>query len=190
MKLSTYIRYWSYIILFWVLYARTIGWVIIFPIAYIFRNKLTKGFLWWHLTDKDRIWGDEYFIKKLNTRWYRFFTGGDKSFVKAFFWYGRNVLQNYKYQVLKNRPGIITNYKGWETCQRTNAKYMFRTPKTKNENGVFQDKDGKYMDFNRGIYGKQRITFDINSKQHFRNAGAVPRKLWGNLYWIFAYKFG
>ena len=179
MKLSTYIRYWFYIIFFYVLWARTLGYLF-FSIAYIFRHKISETnwkFLWWHLTDEKSLFGDSYFKEWMKP-----------NFLKAFLWYNRNVIQNYKYTHKVN--GKQTNLKGWETCQRDNAARMWRTPKTKDITGLFQDKIGKYMDFERGIYGKQRIIFDIDDKQYFRNSGAVPRKMWGNLYWIFAYKVG
>jgi hypothetical protein len=146
----------------------------IFPLAYMIKPK--SGFLWWFL--HDGCWyGDKYFNPKQK-----------ETFWIAYRWAMRNPTHNYYYS--HTIEGKEENYTGWETCQRDNVKFMWRTPKTKDKNGVFQDKNGKYMSLEFGIYGKQRIRFEINGKKYFRCSGAVPRKLWKNLYWIFAYKFG
>lgn len=177
-------KYLTYLIFVQGIYG-ILGNLFLFPIAYLFRDKIRKNkspkILYWLLHDysPDDVWGDygnAYVNPELK-----------KTFWVAWKWVWRNPIHNYMMEHGSFEPHH--SFVGWETCQRDNASFMWRTPKTKDANGVFKDKEGEYMDFSTGVYGKQRIKFMVGKNKVFRYSGAVPRKI-GNVYWIFAYKFG
>jgi hypothetical protein len=54
---------------------------------------------------------------------------------------------------------------------------LFRTFKYCDENGVFKDKHGEYIDFKNSIIGKQYQLIDVNGVRYFRYSIAKYWKL-------------
>lgn len=148
----------------------------VFPISYF--TKPTKGFLWWFLHDGN-MYGDKYFNhEQKETFWW------------AYKWAIRNPLHNYYYS--HTITGKKEDYKGWATIQKgkEDSGKMWRTVKTKDAQGNYQHKYGKYIDIEKSILGVQRITFGINGRKYFRYSGAKPVNIWKNVWWFIEYKFG
>jgi hypothetical protein len=149
---------------------------ILFPVAYLIRPE--KGFLKIFIS-YDSLYGDKYFNPdQEKTLWW------------AYKWNMRNPLRDYYYS--HKITGDEYDHKGWATIQkgRADGGTMWRTVKTKDADGHYMDKHGEYIDYQRSILGKQRITFWINGEKYFRYSGVVPRRIWKNLYWFVEYKFG
>lgn len=178
------LRYVTYLIFIQGLYA-ILGNIFLFPIAYTFRCKIRQKnkpkLLWWllHDTKDNNDWGDPFFNPKQK-----------RNFWIAWKWVWRNPVHNW--QQSHAIIGAHTGHKGWATIQSTrkDSGLMWRTLKTTDKDGTFKDKYGKWIDIDKSILGKQRITFEIDGKKYFRYSGAKPVKLWGNLWWILEYKFG
>lgn len=153
----------------------------LFPLAWIMKKPLRKkgkGFLWGLLHD-GCDYGDKYFLEK---------HGNKKTFWTAYKWALRNPCHNYYYS--HKIEGTPKNYQGYATCQKPDSGLSWRTLKTCDKNGVYKDKHGKWIDTQRSILGKQRITFYIKGKKYFRYSGCRPKRLLGNLWYCPAYKFG
>lgn len=179
------IRYLTY--LFFVrLLMGTIGNIFIFPVAFMLKkwarkkDSFIQTFLWWWLHD-GCDYGDIYFLEK---------KGNKKTFKVAWAWAFRNPTHNFYYSHTIDGKG--ENYRGWATIQKgkQDSGKMWRTVKTKDENGNYKGKHGGIIDYGRSILGKQRITFTINGKKYFRYSGARPRRIWKNIFWFIEYKFG
>jgi hypothetical protein len=155
--------------------------LIVFPIAFIFRKQARKhkGFLWWFLNDDCSDYGDIWFNPEgKETTWY------------AYRWAMRNPTQNYTNYVTKI-VGKPINHRGWHTSHKPNESgIMWKTLKTEDENGMFADKNGKYISSFASRLGVQNITFDINGKKYFRYSRCKPLHLWGNLYFVVELKMG
>ena len=182
-----YIRYITYLI-FIEFFLRIVG-LIVFPISWIFRNKLSKDskcvgkFLWWFLHRNP--FGDQHFQHKVgspNGKWFN-------DFKIAYKWAARNPMDNLYYSRLI--IGDRTDFKGYETCQKKPIHWHWRTMQTKDENDIKRYKHGKYLDYEAAILGKQKLKFKINNKRYFKISKCWPYYIkWLNLFIIQEYKFG
>ncbi len=172
-------RYLSYLI-FQRFLMGFIGNIFIFPISWLFREKLTSGFFWWWLHDGN-WYGDEYFLNKYKNK---------KTFWTAWMWAFRNPIHNFYYS--RKIEGDITDYKGSVTCHRpdSDSGKEWRTLLTEDEQGVFQHKYGKWICTQQSILGWQTISFRINGKKYFKFSVARPFKIRKNLYWVPEIKIG
>lgn len=172
-----YFRYLTYLV-FQRFIMGFLGNIFIFPISWIFRNKLKRGFLWWWLHDGN-WYGDEYFLAKHHNK---------KNFWTAWKWAFRNPIHNFYYS--RKIEGSITELKGRVTCHKPDLGIDWRTLKTEDKDGNYMHKFGKWICCDKSFLGKQNITFRINGKRYFRFSSSRPRKLWKNLYWVPEIKFG
>lgn len=162
--------------------------IIEFPKAWIAREYLRENpqrnciirYYWGFLHDGCDF-GDEYFFEK---------HGDHETFLTAYKWALRNPLHNlyYSHQI----TGKKENYSGYATIQKGKADkgLMWRTLKTCDTNGIYKDKHGVWVDYEKSILGKQRIVFEIEGKKYFRYSGCEPKHLTGELWWCMEYKFG
>lgn len=172
-----YFRYLTYLFLQRMIMG-FLGNIFIFPIAWQFRKKVKKGFLWWWLHDNN-WYGDKYFLAKHNNK---------KSFWTAWSWAFRNPIHNFYYS--RKIEGDVTELKGKVTCHKPDLGIDWRTLKTEDKDGNYMHKFGKWVCCDKSFLGKQNIKFKINGKKYFRYSSSRPRKLWKNLYWVPEIKFG
>lgn len=167
--------------------------LIFYPIAYLNRewarkerinNRLAK--LLWYMLNDDYDYGDPFFREKHQK-------GNSKfdMFILSYKWAAwRNPLDNYHWSG-KKRTGeeiVITSI---TTCHREGVpEGMWRTVKTCDENKVFKDKHGDYIDYSNSILGKQWYVFSDNNVRYFRKSGTILLKLFKNKYLVHQYKFG
>lgn len=184
---------WNYIT--YIIFAQGVlgilGNLFLFPFAYWFRVRIRKNqkpkLLWWLLHDATDLWGD----------YGNMFTNPElkKNLYQAWRWAWRNPIHNYMTEH-GITEGKHQNFTGKASChfERKDYGIMWRTLKTCDSNWVFQDKEGKWIDTNNSVLGKQSICFEIVSKgitkKVFRWSYAKPVHLWKNLYWVPEFKFG
>lgn len=141
------------------------------------RNFITKWY--WGFLHDGSDYGDDYFNPDR-----------DSNFWVSYNWSLRNPIHNLYYS--KSIKGKHENHSGWATVQegRKDNGTAWRTLKTNDDNGEYAHKYGRWINTEKSILGKQRITFEIDGKKYFRWSGAKPVRLWGNLYYVLEYKFG
>lgn len=153
-------------ILFYELLQGKILNAVVFPFAWIFREWARKKkfwlpkFLWGFLHDGNDYGDADFLPDKKNGFW------------KAYMWALRNPLHNRYYKNKKNC--VEKKHTGYVKCKNTKSLTSWRTFKT--ETG---SRNGKIIDFERSLFGKQRIYFDIiyedgEIKKGKRNSVCIP----------------
>ena len=149
---------------------------VIFPIAYISRNKVKKNSWLWGFLHDSCLYGD----KNWNTT-------QKETFWIAYKWAMRNPLHNRYYSGYCHF--IECNYSGGSTSKNSTPAGFWRTYKT--ETG---DRNGRVIDFEKSFFGKQDIQFDIHFEdgkivKGFRRSLCMPYKI-GKLIIIHSRRFG
>jgi hypothetical protein len=138
------------------------------PIAYLFRNKVKHGFLWWFLSSGN-MYGDTTWRPKLKSKFFR-----------AYLWMHRNPLQNLYWKDYV--AGIETDFSGTLRFKYRADPLMWRTMICSDTG----DWHGKILDFERSLFGVQNITFkrtnaDGTVQNCYRKSTCIPHRV---LWWI------
>lgn len=149
-----------------IILSRVLNWFVA-PIAYLLRDRVNRGFLWWFLTDN--TYGDKNWKPKLKNK-----------FLRAVLWMYRNPLQNYYWKDYVE--GKETQYKGTLKYKYRSAMTMWRTMVCVDT----KDNHGKILDFKNSLFGVQDITFKRTDKKGnvqncYRKSTCVPYRI---LWWI------
>jgi hypothetical protein len=149
---------------------------VIFPIAYTFRNKVKKNSWLWGFLHDGCLYGDKNWNPTQK-----------ETFWIAYKWAMRNPLHNRYYA---NSCMVDEfNFTGIATSKNGMSAGYWRTYKT--ETG---DRNGKFLDFEKSIFGKQNIQFCMNYEdgrivKGFRRSVCMPYKI-GKLIVVHSRRFG
>lgn len=168
------LRMIAHIVLYEILQGKVLNFLM-FPVAYLFRDKVREGgFLWGFLHDGN-LYGDSDYLPKIKNK-----------FLRAYLWALRNPLHNrYNYNSI---PYKDTNFSGWATGKLRISPKSWRTFVT--DTG---GRNGDIIDFDNSLFGKQDIAFSMThenkSKRGIRKSLCVPFKIFG-LIIIHSRRFG
>ncbi len=136
---------------------------ILFPLAYVRRDKLKEGDYLYGYLHEGNLYGDADFKPEMKD-----------GLVKAWLWAMRNPLHNRYYE---NEEKLKeTNHKGFATGKYKVSPGSWRTYRT--ETG---SRNGKIIDWEGSLFGEQDITFDMvfpdRLEKGQRKSSCIPKKI-------------
>ena len=140
---------------------------VLFPFAYTFREKLKKGnYLYGYLHDGN-LYGDADFKPNM-----------ENGLAKAWLWAMRNPLHNRYYAGMEDFKNV--NFSGYATTKFKTSPATWRTFTT--ETG---SRNGKIINWDKSLFGKQDITFDIKFKNKtvkgYRKSTCKPFRMFNRI---------